>query len=195
MNKKLYSVVNIFVKLKKEDYEKIIFTRSNCNGCHHCQRTGRHLYLGGGISLWRNNDVDKTSFSITPDVGYNLSEKWAVGVELAYAHNGYDGDKLNSNAFALAPYARYSFYENKIVRLFLDMGFGFSTYKEKHAESVNGFEIGVKPGLAVKLNDNFSFITKVGFAGYRDDYYRGEENGFGVGLDGENISIGIEYEF
>ena len=47
----------------------------------------------------------------------------------------------------------------------------------------------------VKLNDNFSFITKVGFAGYRDDYYRGEENGFGVGLDGENISIGIEYEF
>lgn len=64
-----------------------------------------------------------------------------------------------------------------------------------HADSVNGFEIGVKPGLAVKLNDNFSFITKVGFAGYRDDYYRGEENGFGVGLDGENISIGIEYEF
>lgn len=59
------------------------------------------IYLGGGISLWRNNDVDKTSFSITPDVGYNLSEKWAVGVELAYAHNGYDGDKLNSNAFVL----------------------------------------------------------------------------------------------
>ena len=194
MNKKLYSVVNIFVKLKKEDYEKIIFTRSNCNGCHYSQRTGRYLFRCG-ISLWRNNDVDKTSFSITPDVGYNLSEKWAVGVELAYAHNGYDGDKLNSNAFALAPYARYSFYENKIVRLFLDMGFGFSTYKEKHVDSVNGFEIGVKPGLAVKLNDNFSFITKVGFAGYRDDYYRGEENGFGVGLDGENISIGIEYEF
>lgn len=48
------------------------------------------IYLGGGISLWRNNDVDKTSFSITPDVGYNLSKQWAVGVELAYAHTGYD---------------------------------------------------------------------------------------------------------
>lgn len=36
VNKKLYSVVNIFVKLKKEDYEKIIFTRSDCNGCYHC---------------------------------------------------------------------------------------------------------------------------------------------------------------
>jgi len=153
------------------------------------------VYVGGGISLWRDNDADKTSFSITPDVGYNLSKQWAVGVELAYAHNGKE-PKIDGNAFALAPYARYSFYENKIVRLFLDMGFGFSTYKEKHADSVNGFEIGVKPGLAVKLNDNFSFITKVGFAGYRDDYYRNMSgNGFGVALDGENISIGIEYEF
>jgi len=195
VNKKLYSVVNIFVKLKKKIMRKLFLlvvivmatiTASAQEG----------IYLGGGISLWRNNDVDKTSFSITPDVGYNLSEKWAVGVELAYTHKGYDEDyKVSTNAFALAPYARYSFYENKIVRLFLDMGFGFSTYKAKHADSVNGFEIGVKPGLAVKLNDNFSFITKVGFAGYRDDYYRGEENGFGVGLDTENISIGIEYEF
>ena len=55
------------------------------------------IYLGGGISLWRNNDVDKTSFSITPDVGYNLSKQWAVGVELAYAHTGYDDKSLVSN--------------------------------------------------------------------------------------------------
>ena len=33
----------------------------------------QEMYLGGGISLWRNTDVDKTSFSITPDFGYNLS--------------------------------------------------------------------------------------------------------------------------
>ena len=150
------------------------------------------IYLGGGISLWRNNDVDKTSFSITPDVGYNLSEKWAVGVELAYAHKG---EEISTNAFALAPYARYSFYENKIVRLFLDMGFGFSTQKAKHQDAVNGFEIGVKPGMAIKLNHQFSLITKVGFAGYRDDYFRGEGSGFGVSVEGENISIGIDYEF
>ena len=44
VNKKLYSVVNIFVKLKKEDYEKIIFTSSDCNGCNLGQRTGRYLF-------------------------------------------------------------------------------------------------------------------------------------------------------
>ena len=45
----------------------------------------QEMYLGGGISLWRNTDLDKTSFSITPDVGYELSEQWALGIELAYA--------------------------------------------------------------------------------------------------------------
>ena len=61
---------------------------------------------------------------------------------------------------------------------------------------MNGFEIGLKPGLAIKLTEQLSLITKVGFAGYRDDYYKNSGNdGFGVMVDGENISIGIDWEF
>ena len=52
--------------------------------------------------------------------------------------------------------------------------------------------MGVKGGLGVKLNDNLRFISKVGFGGYGEEYYGGEENGLGVGLEGENIWIGIE---
>lgn len=155
----------------------------------------QEMYLGGGISLWHNDDADRTSFSISPDFGYCFNEKWAVGAELVYAHNSMEGAFEGSeNAFALAPYARFSFYENKIVRLFLDMGMGVSIVKPEHHDSCTGVEIGLKPGMAIKLNDHFSFITKVGFAGYRHDYFRGE-NGLGVALEGENISIGIDYEF
>lgn len=157
----------------------------------------QQMYLGGSISLWRNTDIDRTSFSIAPDFGYNLNERWAVGGELALAFNGKgDNGTQRSTAFAIAPYARYSYYENKVIRLFLDMGLGFSTFKEKHHDSVNGFEIGLKPGLAIKLTEQLSLITKVGFAGYRDDYYKNSGNdGFGVVVDGENISIGIDWEF
>lgn len=155
----------------------------------------QEMYLGGGISLWRNDDAKKTSFSIAPDFGYCFNEKWAVGAEIAYAHNSMEGVFEGSkNAFALAPYARYSYYENKVVRLFIDMGMGVSVVKPEHRDSYTGVEIGLKPGLAIKLNDHFSLITKVGFAGYRHDYFRGE-NGFGVALEGENISLGIDYEF
>lgn len=157
----------------------------------------QEMYVGGGISLWRDTDAELSSFSISPDFGYELNEKWAVGGQLVLDFNSevLESYKNKYTSFAIAPYARFSYYENKIVRLFLDMGFGISVTKPKHGDSVTGFEVGVKPGLAVKLNDNFSFITKVGFAGFRDDYLYGRKDGFGVSVDGEAISIGIEYAF
>ena len=151
----------------------------------------QEMYVGGGIGLWRDTDAERTSFSISPDFGYEL--KWAVGGQLILDVAG--GEGPSTTAFAIAPYARFSYYENDIVRLFLDMGFGVSVNKVAHSDADAGFELGVKPGLAVKLNDNFSFITKVGFAGFRQDYRNSLKDGFGVYADGEAISIGIEYAF
>ena len=156
----------------------------------------QEMYVGGGISLWRDTDAEISSFSISPDFGYELNERWAVGGQLVLDFNSKSSTLVNKyTSFAIAPYARFSYYENSIVRLFLDMGFGISVNKPKNGSSVTGFEVGVKPGLAVKLNDNFSFVTKVGFAGFRDDYLSGGKSGFGVDVDGEAISIGIEYAF
>ncbi len=154
----------------------------------------QEMYIGGGISLWGDTDKDVTTFSISPDFGYGLSDKWSVGGQLVLDANTdrYQGKYFT---FALAPYARFSYFQNDRVRLFLDMGFGISVTKPKNLDSVTGFEVGVKPGLAVKLNENFSFITKVGFAGFRDDYRFNSKNGFGVYADAETISIGVEYAF
>lgn len=154
----------------------------------------QEMYVGGGIGLWRNHDLEVTSFSISPDFGYGLNEKWSVGGQLILDVTGGNGT-TSATSFAIAPYARFSYYENKVVRLFLDMGVGLSVYKQKHSDSEAGFELGVKPGLAVKLNNHFSFITKVGFAGFRQDYRVSTNSGFGIYADGEDISIGIEYAF
>ncbi len=102
------------------------------------------VYVGGTVSLWHNDDVDATTFTLNPEVGYNLNEKWAVGGILTFSHSKLDEGKYN--AFGLAPYARYSYYENKVVRLFIDGGLGFSTQKVKGADAVNGFEIGFQTG-------------------------------------------------
>ena len=150
------------------------------------------VYVGGTVGLWHNDDLDATSFALEPEVGYNLNEKWAVGGVLTFVHSKADYGKYN--AFGLAPYARYSYYENKVVRLFVDGGFGFSTLKAKGTDAVNGFEIGFKPGIAVKLNDKFSLIAKCGFLGYRDDYMVGE-NGYGFAFTSEDLSFGFHYEF
>ena len=44
------------------------------------------VYVGGTVGLWHNDDLDATFFKLEPEVGYNLSEKWAVGGVLAFAH-------------------------------------------------------------------------------------------------------------
>jgi hypothetical protein len=76
----------------------------------------------------------------------------------------------------------------------VDGGFGFSTQKVKGFDSVNGFEIGFKPGIAIKLNSKFSAVAKCGFLGYRDDYMTGD-NGYGFAFTSEDLSFGFHYEF
>ena len=151
------------------------------------------VYVGGNVSLWHNDDADNTFFAIAPEVGYNFSEKWAVGASLGFVHNS---NKLADfkNAFYFAPYARYSFYENKVVRLFVDGTIGVSSVKYEVGGSNGGFELGVKPGIAIKLNNHFSLIGKCGFLGYRDDYAFGEQ-GYGFSFSSEDLSLGFHYEF
>jgi hypothetical protein len=149
------------------------------------------LYMGGTVGLWRNDDANTTSFKLAPEIGYNLSEQWALGVELQFNHEY--KEHISTNTFAIAPYARFSYYENKIVRLFVDGGFGFATTKVKDGgDAVNGFEIGLKPGIAIKLNQHFSLVAKCGFLGYKDDYMG---NGFGFSASSEDLTFGFHYEF
>ena len=54
------------------------------------------VYVGGTVGLWHNDDLDATFFKLEPEVGYNLSEKWAVGGVLAFAHGKADKGKYNA---------------------------------------------------------------------------------------------------
>lgn len=151
------------------------------------------VYVGGTLGVWHDDgDVESTSFIISPEIGYNFNEKWAVGGNIGFAYNKFDDAK--STAFAIAPYARYSYYENKIVRLFVDAGFGISTSKQEDHDALTGFEVGVKPGIAIKLNNKLSLVAKCGFLGYREDYLT-LENGAGLALTSEDLSFGFHFEF
>lgn len=151
------------------------------------------VYVGGSFGFWYNDDVtEKTTFSISPEVGYHLNHKWALGVSLGLVQEKVDEAK--ATGFAIAPYARFSFYDQGMVRLFVDGGFGYSTISHKDADNTNGFEVGLKPGIALKLNDHFNLIGKIGFLGYRDDYIVGA-SGQGLALSSEELTFGFHYTF
>lgn len=155
------------------------------------------IYLGGSVNVWRNSSANSTAFKIAPEIGYNFNESWAIGAELAYAHDYVA--KISTNAFSFAPYIRWSFYENDAVRLFLDGTASIGISKAKDADSFKQGQIGLRPGIAVKLNDNFAFIAKCGFLGYQRNIDevdgRITRDAFGLKLNSENLSLGFHYNF
>lgn len=145
------------------------------------------VYLGGSFGITHDSKAEATNFIIAPEVGYNFNEKWAVASEIGFSHYGVDG--ASANIFFIAPYARYSFFEKNIFRLFVDGGLGFSTA----TGNTNGFQIGFKPGIAIKASEHFSFVAKYGFLGYRDEYLLNSVSG--LSLSSDDLSIGFHYEF
>lgn len=161
------------------------------------------VFVGGEVGLWRNNEAHRTDFSIQPEVGFTLSDHWAIGLNIGYAHS-YDAG-TSVNGFVALPYARYTYLKFGSVSLFIDGGFGFNTFKAKdYDESFNAWQVGVSPGIAVKLNKNFSFVAHVGFLGYRDSDTSLDtetpvsvfgDDGFGFKLSGNDLRFGLYYNF
>ena len=168
------------------------------------------VYVGGEAGLWRNPDNNNTDFTIRPEIGYELSDKWDIGLSIGYAHN-YDGNKKHTkynklNSFDVNPYARWTFAKLGPVNLFLEVGFGVETYKAKTGnddievkeDAHTAWNIGVKPGLSIDVAKHLQFITHVGFLGYRDsdDHYNDHKgDGFGFNLNSNDLTIGLLYQF
>lgn len=150
------------------------------------------IYVGGSLNVWRNSTGNTTSFKVAPEIGYNFNETWALGAELNYSHNYVN--QSTKNSFSVAPYIRWSYYQNDAVRLFLDGTAAIGFNKVKDGDTSKAGQVGLRPGIAVKLNDHFSFIAKYGFLGYRRNVSTAGDS-FGLALTSEDLSIGFHYTF
>lgn len=163
-------------------------------------------YIGGGVGVWRNDDANFTSFTFKPEVGCNLSNKWAIGVGLNFTHvysnpeEVDDDDYGKVNTLSIDPYARWSFVKFGPVKLFLDMGFGVGVVKEKQTDDAYvNWNVGVRPGVKVSLAKNVDFIAHAGFLGFKgcDDEISTTpyDRGFGFSLDSQSLTFGLNFNF
>ena len=134
------------------------------------------VYVGGtvGVKSLSSDGTSATSFTIAPELGYNLNDSWAIGVGVGYSTNniayneagGFAGklDK-NVNTFTVSPYVRYTFAKLDKVNFFAD---GIVSYANTGNSDVkvNAFGIGIQPGVAINLNEKVSFVAKLGQIGW-----------------------------
>lgn len=141
------------------------------------------LYVGGGLSFIGNGAG--ASFTIAPEVGYNINDNMAVGGSIGF---GLDAEELT---LSVDPYFRFYFAEIGPVRFFGDAHFNYTfnhiTEPGEPVMNVSTWGIGVRPGLAVNLTDNWSIVAHVASLGY----YGGK---FGFTLN-TGCTLGVYYCF
>ncbi|MCH5238109.1 MAG: outer membrane beta-barrel protein [Muribaculaceae bacterium] len=160
-------------------------------------------YVGGTFGITRDITDNETNFTIAPEVGYNFTERWAVGGTLNYTYNYNDG--MKSNVFVINPYARWTFCRVADDRLgfFVDgsvgVGGGSSKYKDYKSESIVVWNIGLKPGISFSFNDHCSIVAHVGFLGFnganRAAKNAGFTENFGLDFSSMNLNFGFYYSF
>lgn len=157
------------------------------------------VYLGGSVAFqaWSSQklagDRSETVLKLMPEIGYNLNEEWAIGAVIGYESNKWNG--AHESGFTFNPYVRYTFANLGKVNLFVDGGVDFTSYSKLDQTNMG---IGFKPGLAVNLTDKLSFVSHLGFIGYKQWNPDGDDNNwsmFGLDLDATNVTFGLYYSF
>ncbi len=139
------------------------------------------VYVGGTLNLWNHENQNNFEFTILPEVGYSFNDKWTAGLEVGYTSL--------TKAFTVSPYSRYTAVEWGKVGVIVD-----GSVQLRMADGNTGFGIGLRPGLKVDITDNLTFISHLGFLGYRDNYGYSAD-GFGLTCSGSDLAFGLYYNF
>lgn len=154
-------------------------------------------YLGGSIGLGYDFDEESMNFTLAPEVGYNLNNKWAVGGTIAYSYEG----SMEINTFAFEPYARFTFAKvaDDKLHFFCDGTVGIGILSARRMDTGTIWQLGFKPGMAYNLNNHWSLVAHLGFLGYkgadRNAQDFGLSNSVGFDFGSLNLSFGVYYAF
>lgn len=142
-----------------------------------------------------------------------------------YADMNEDGMKLNS--FTVSPYFRYNVVEFGIANLFVEAYVGYNNIKVKSSAvegggyniggydddgyyydgddygdsdntKINAFEIGVRPGIAINVNEKLDIVCKMGALGYVKAKEKESDvsiSRFGLDFDTYNLLMGVNFHF
>ncbi len=145
-----------------------------------CLSANAQFFVSGTLGLQYRSDV--FSMKLLPGVGYELSDRLAIGVEGGF--NLYDGDFQG----LLNPYARFNFWNNE--KLFLD---GKAAAKLTFGDGYTGTFIGVLPSLRYAVNDKLQLAADIGFLGVdieKYKHFKAEVNpAFGLKIYGVDLTV------
>lgn len=198
--------------------KKLFLTIAVALGVFSAASAQGNMWVGGTAGLWSSKvkgGDSQLSFKVMPEFGYILNSNVGIGIALGGAHvhgaglnfdgNLSTGAESSTNEYTVNPFVRYTFLKGDLGGLFFDGGGSYTWSKETNGgPKGSGYEIGLRPGVAINVSSKISLLGKFGFLGYQNskqDYVvagetkTGEINSFGFDFDMRNVEFGINYKF
>ena len=147
--------------------------------------SAQKFYTGGSVGLWYESAGNTITATLSPELGYHLNDKWAVGGQLGIAV--ITNFNTASYILTLAPYARYTCFTQDNFSVFVD-----GLVRGGIANRIFTGSIGVSPGLMYKVSDRFALYSNLGFLGYR---YIGGVSMAGFDFSSGSLSVGGYFLF
>lgn len=136
------------------------------------------MYVGGTVGFLSTSDktnpaaeLTTTTFSINPEFGYQLDEKWGVGIALGFATSKVKAENTTVNpnvsvdskvtTFEIKPYARYQCFAAGNFNVFVDGGLDFKTISREDMKNEMDFGLFLTPGIAYNINQKWSMVAKL----------------------------------
>lgn len=155
------------------------------------------VWVGGALGYENSKDEGNknTTTTIAPTIGYELSEKWSVGLEFSMLSTDSETESPLSNghvmhrnskpkSFTVMPFVRYTYAQVGKVSFYIDGGVGYGQEKVSSTYSVEGpyasdyyapnngerkdtnFQISFRPGVKYAISDHLELESHLGNIGY-----------------------------
>lgn len=161
-----------------------------------------------GFRSQKTGDEKINNFNVTPRVGYFVSDNIAVGAQLGFnsGKNTYNANgtmvEVKSTGFEAGAFARYYGTPGRAFSFFGQLNASYNTTKNESQGSeskVNGFSVGLAPGISYFVSDHIAFETTFGILNYSSS--KPDANGaestdtFNLNLNLSNVAFGMIYKF
>ena len=157
------------------------------------------MYIGGtvDVSTWNYANQKSNSYSISPSVGYFVSENIAIAASLIVGSSE-DIYENETNSFGGALEATYLFTPANQFSFNVGLGLAYLS-NEAQQSKTNTFVIAVSPGINYFVSDSFALVASVGalsYASSKGDWNGAEAaNSFNLNLNLSDINMGLIYKF
>jgi len=148
----------------------------------------RGFYMGGAASCWYQQS-EGFRFSLLPELGYHINQRFAVGAYLGVTGEFYDNTPYKISG-VVRPYGRVCVWHNDIA--FFDLEARITGMFNRQ-NGLGYADFGILPAVRLRVAPNVDISAHLGFLGAQ---YRANEGwGGGFDLSADAMSIGLTYIF